>query len=229
MGPRNCYKILLVILLMIALSQAVGAKTAADYINDGEFHLFGGEYNAAIDDFDTAIALNPSSARAWFDKGLTLNYQGNYGSAIQAFDRAIALDSTYDSAWYSKGDALIALGKHQDAYEAYNKAIQVNPDFVANLFGRGRALYEWGNDQGSKGDALNAHLKYQAAIGDFDRVLKSFPKHPDAIKYRQLAFEKFNSYVTPTTKAGQPLPFMVLIALVIGAVGLTGVGLRSRI
>jgi tetratricopeptide (TPR) repeat protein len=121
-------------------------------------------------------ALNRRSAKAFTNKGATIQIQGKalldrgdnllakgkYSDSIDAFDKAIKYDSEDVGAFSNKGSSLAALGEDHKAIEAHDKAIELKP----------LSPKVWNN----KGEALMRQEKYSEAIEIFDRGIEAFSK-----------------------------------------------------
>jgi len=64
------------------------------------------KYNDAIDCFDSAIKLEPSSVVSWYHKGIALGRLSRIEEALRCFDKAIELMPSYAEAWAGKGSML---------------------------------------------------------------------------------------------------------------------------
>ena len=72
---------------------ANAARTAAaQLIASGRALSDAGDYDAAIADYDRAIAINPDDAAAYYNRGLAKAGKGDYDAAIADCERAGALD-----------------------------------------------------------------------------------------------------------------------------------------
>jgi len=76
-----------------------------------------GNHKQAIGDFDRAIAINPTYANAYNNRGIAYGGLGNYKQAIGDFDRAIAINPTRADAYNNRGAAYDKLGNHNQAIE----------------------------------------------------------------------------------------------------------------
>ena len=128
-----------------------------------KYHL--GNYEAAIKDFDKAIALNPQFAPYYYNRGLAKGDLGYYEEAIKDFDKAIELNPQYAEAYFKRGNAKIALGNYAEAIKDYNKAIALNTQDAIAYNNRGFA---------------NARLgKYEDAITDYKKAIEMDPTLKD--------------------------------------------------
>ncbi|MGC6531325.1 MAG: tetratricopeptide repeat protein [Candidatus Puniceispirillaceae bacterium] len=69
-------------------------KKAIDYFHDGVAHYSSGDYHAAIDDYDKAIALDPDDAASYNNRGIAKRELGQHQSAEADFKKACQLDQT---------------------------------------------------------------------------------------------------------------------------------------
>ena len=69
-----------------------------------------GASDKALDDFDSAIRLDPNNVRAYFNRGLASAHNGGYQNAIKDFDRVIRLDPKNLDAYNARACRLRKLG-----------------------------------------------------------------------------------------------------------------------
>ena len=92
--------------------------------------LFSGDFDAAREMVDRAVALNSNSLHAWEQRGWTYVIAGQPEEAIRSFVRTIRLspfDPSLFSAFTGMGAAFIGLGRFDEAVAATKKAIRQNP------------------------------------------------------------------------------------------------------
>ena len=91
-----------------------------------------GDFDAAIEMVDRAVALNPNSASVWDNRSWVYQYAGRAQEAIQSFERAIRL-SPLDPMLYSRfagmGIALLKLNRFEEAVAAANRALRQDQTF----------------------------------------------------------------------------------------------------
>ena len=86
-----------------------------------------GNYDRAIQDYDQAIRLDPSSALAYNNRGRTQHLKGEYELAIKDYGEAIDLDSDYPLAFYNRGLARFDQGLFIGAVPDFVRAVQLDP------------------------------------------------------------------------------------------------------
>ncbi len=138
-------------------------------------HLLGlalglaGQPEAALEEFDRALALNPSYVEAHLNRAITLNDLSRYEEAREAF--RLAWDSDHSAGRpFSRsvsarlanmhmelGDLYADLGSYNEAVEQYQVAANLRPDFLDIRTKLARALMERG-DLKSATDELVAVL-----------------------------------------------------------------------
>jgi tetratricopeptide (TPR) repeat protein len=133
------------------------ALTSDDYISRGATYQMLGKYEAALADYDRAISLDPSDARAYNNRGNTYDALGKVEAALADFDRAVALDPANAEAYNNRGLTFHALGKYGAALVDYDRAIAINPQFSETWY--------------NKGNVLNGQGRYEEALVDYDRAI----------------------------------------------------------
>ena len=86
----------------------------------GDMYFESGQYIDAIVTYDKALAVNPTCADCYNDRGLSSYYLGDVNSALDSFDKAVALKPDFTHAWLSKGFVLVSTGRYQEAIAPLN-------------------------------------------------------------------------------------------------------------
>jgi tetratricopeptide (TPR) repeat protein len=103
----------------------------ATYVNRGVIYNRMGEPEAALADFDIALARDPGLGEAMINRGNSLYLKGDYSSAISEYERALETGtSKAHVAWFNIGLAEEARKRPDAAAAAYRKALEINPDFA---------------------------------------------------------------------------------------------------
>ncbi|MGO9339454.1 MAG: tetratricopeptide repeat protein [Terracidiphilus sp.] len=125
-----------------------------------------GEYEAAIPEWNKAIAMNPGDARAHNNFGQTLEHAGQTEAAIAEFRKAVAAKPQYPEGQNNLAIALASVGNRGEAIEHYKLAIEANPGYAEAHSNLGRALAEQG--------------RIAEAIEQFEDALKISPEYSEA-------------------------------------------------
>ena len=123
-GDRRCSAALANPALSVALR-------AATLVNRGIIAMDSGRVDAALRDFDAAIALAPDAADAHVNKGIILlRIDGRAADAVAALTRALDLvPRRPEIVYYHRGIANETLGRLRAAYEDFAVAAQLAPDW----------------------------------------------------------------------------------------------------
>ena len=89
--------------------------SASEYYEHGNRALQRREYQAAINDYTRAIALDPDDAFAYNNRGLAYGNIDDFQAAIRDYDKAIALDPDDAEVYNNRGLAKSKLGNLHEA------------------------------------------------------------------------------------------------------------------
>jgi protein O-mannosyl-transferase len=117
-----------------------------------------GQTERALEDYEKAIAINPSFDKAYVNRGHVLfKIKGQYDRAIADFDRAIALNSSAFEAYNNRGSVYYITGWYDKAMADYDRAIVLNPSSFEAYNNRALVFYVKG--------------QREKAIADFDKAI----------------------------------------------------------
>ena len=134
--------------------------------NLGLIHALQGKHQLALEDYDSALKIQPDDAEVLVNKGSTYNDIKNYVLALATLEKAIQINPDIPEAWSNKGIALNNLNLYQESINAYNVAIKLAPSY-----------YEaWSN----KSVPLNKLKRFVEASGACDRALSIKPDYAEA-------------------------------------------------
>jgi len=132
-----------------------------------------GRCEAAIQEFNRALELNPRLAPAYSNRGNCYWNLKNINQAIQDYSASLALDSTQPEVLATRGMANSRIGNWTQAEPDLREAIRLgsrNPSAYHNL-----------------GYTLFMQRRYLDAIQYFDQALELQPDLALALRYRGLA------------------------------------------
>lgn len=160
----------------------VGAKTAVEWVNEGNYLVQAGKYEEAIQAYDEALKINPQNANVWNNKGTALRNLGKDDEAIKAYGEALKIDPQFAIAWDNKGNALGILGRYDEANKAFNEALKINPQYADAWYGKGNNYFYSGD--------------YNKAIEMFDRAIAIDPDFENAKKGKSNAMNEIAKVMT---------------------------------
>jgi tetratricopeptide (TPR) repeat protein len=133
-----------------------------------------GKYSQALDDFNTAIKLNPNFYQAYANKALIEHYMGNDVQSVADYARAIQINPNYDEAYIGRGDVYRQAGHLDQALNDFQKAIDLNTT-------DGRAYY-------GRGMIYQARGQHAQAINDFSSAISRAPNVAEPYDARGLSY-----------------------------------------
>ena len=129
---------------------------AAVYFYKGVNEAEKQNYDAAISNYEKAIALNSEYTAAYNNLGVVYNDKGDIETAIIYYEKAIALNSEYGTAYNNLGVTYGEKGDIETAIIYVKKAIAINPNDADAYNNLGNAYYK-------KGDIETAIIYFKKA------------------------------------------------------------------
>lgn len=115
----------------------------------GRLAFASGRYREAADEFATAVAADPKSARALVNLGTALGQLGDLNAAIEKYQQALVVDPDQTTAHFNLGSSLVELQRAAEAIPHLEAVLESTPyDAEAHLL-LARALVATGDDWAS--------------------------------------------------------------------------------
>ncbi|MBI5676376.1 MAG: tetratricopeptide repeat protein [Nitrospirae bacterium] len=125
-----------------------------------------GRIDEAINEYKTALRLNPDYAEAYSNLGSAYFIQSRIDEAINAYRAVLTLNPNIPEAHNNLGNAYATQGRIEEAINEYQTAIRINTDDV-------KAYYNLGNAYLAKG-------RIDEAINEYRTALKLNPDYANA-------------------------------------------------
>lgn len=104
------------------------------YVRRGELYRTHADWNAALADFDTILALDPGNQWVDLAKGRLMADASWLLTAKAYLDRFIAVQPKHAEALTSRARVLTRLNLHLGAADDYDAAIRLSPEAIPELF-----------------------------------------------------------------------------------------------
>lgn len=129
-----------------SLLKAIGRGTppnvaaALRLIEDGRQQMQQGAYDAALDRFERAVAIDPTSSHGYYFLARVHLLKKDYDQAIAFASRAASLSAHTDRVYLGRirsleGAAFEEVGRYPDARKAYQQAVEADPNNLAAQVG----------------------------------------------------------------------------------------------
>ncbi|XP_062824366.1 tetratricopeptide repeat protein 6 isoform X1 [Anolis carolinensis] len=191
-----------------------GSSSAFNYCRRGAIYRKLGKMQAAMDDLEKAINLEPALIDAYWHRHLIFLYQNKTLPALEDLNFIIKYNKTHADAYLSRADIYKKQGDNSLAIINYTLAAKSRPTDDEIYYKRGEAHEDEGDLQlaiddytkclyynPKRTDALMKHGIYyfnksawNAAVNDFTTVIEEDPNHAEARTYRGRAYLKLEKY-----------------------------------
>jgi tetratricopeptide (TPR) repeat protein len=154
---------------LVKVSESIAKKGDLGILNlleTGYIGLESNDYNAALDAFSKAIAINPFSAVPYFARGKMYLKYGEYEKARQDFEIILSIEDSAQARLYM-GVCYTGLGKSTDALIELSLAISASPKYAEAYAARG-SLYLKLNEFGKALKDMDNAIKFDSKnLGHF--------------------------------------------------------------
>ncbi len=133
------------------------------------------DYNKAIEDFKTAIKLDPKWAAPYNYLGFIYNAQGKYKEAIVVLKEAVSLAPNWSWPWNNLGNAQQNTDNIEEAISSYNRSIECDPEYFYPHYNLGHLYYNI--------------KEYEKAVEFYNNALDLNPEYTDSYNGLGLSLE----------------------------------------
>jgi len=140
-------------------------KLALAHLNRGHYRYHNDQPDKALEDFSTAIEINPEFPRAYINRSFIYMERNDTQKALQDYNSYLKLMSPYDisgnilnppvsDALGNRGLIYSKTGRYEKALIDFDLAIKLNPQNLNNYLNRAFAYYKLGRIAEARQDAL---------------------------------------------------------------------------
>jgi len=144
----------------------VSPRSEVAHLGIGWVYFQKDQMDAAIEEFEKVVEINPYHAEAYYNLGSAFAQKGQVDKAVVQYQRALELKPDYADACYNLGNALIQKGQVDEAIVQYQKALGINPNLALA--------------HNNLGVAFIQKRQVDEAIGQYQMALKINPNFADA-------------------------------------------------
>ena len=112
------------------------ASDAREFVARGNHYFVTGEFDKAIRDFDEAVKLDPTSAKAYYGRGCARARRDEDSKAVADFTQAIKLDPKDTSSYVDRSIVQLMRGEWEKALADCDEAVKLDPKHANALANR---------------------------------------------------------------------------------------------
>jgi len=156
------------------------------------------DFQAAYQDYNKAVDLDPEMTEAWKGMGQTALYQGQYPEAVRCLEKAVSLDPGTGGAARDLGLAYALAGNTAKALANMGLAINKAPD-ADNYFHLAYLHHLRGNSAQAQKNFLRAREQDSDILNTRKLWLEIMPDSSPVIPYFRAELDKAATYLAPKT------------------------------
>lgn len=129
---------------------------AATYYNRGNAYREMENYDKAIEDFTSAISLNPNYTKAYSNRGAVYTALERYPEALEDFTKVLDLSPGNALHHFNRGLVYHKMGRLDEALKDFDEAVKLNDKFSSSYYARSFVHEEKGDMEKALEDARMA-------------------------------------------------------------------------
>jgi tetratricopeptide (TPR) repeat protein len=118
----------MIFIISIIFIIRIQAQPVSIYIISGSQNIDTNNISEEVEKYDNQIAEDPSSAIAYFNRGVAKYILRDFSGAISDFNKVIEINPQYAEAYYARGLFKNVLGDIEESKMDYDKAVELNPE-----------------------------------------------------------------------------------------------------
>jgi tetratricopeptide (TPR) repeat protein len=140
------------------LEEAIGSDSTSvyAYIERAYQNMSEGKYALALQDYNTAIKLDPHDPDTWLNRGFVREKLNDPDGAYSDFTKALTLKEDFVKAWLNRGNLLNKTGRLDEAIQDYAVAITYDPSYAPAYYNRAVVHQKKGEQKEACRDVMKA-------------------------------------------------------------------------
>ncbi len=175
--------------------ESSGADVLYDY--RGRSHIGLWKFEAALEDFQHALTLNPNNPSLYVDIGNIFYHQQDWPQAVAMYQQALDIRPDYVRAYQGLGATSAIQGNYQQAIQYYKQAIALKEDYALAYCSLGGAHHRLGNQE----EAVTALEKCLKFVGANEALKTAAERNLSIIKQLLTVTPTFTFTPSPTPTA----------------------------
>ncbi len=181
---KTLIKVLSVLFVTLLITVSAFAQDmkpdAGKLYNDGNQKLKSGDYTAAIDSYDKALAIE-QDYRIYYQKGIALKKLSKLDDAKQSFEESLKAKPDFEAAYNALGGVYFSMGNYEKAVENFEKVLSTTKNSnVKNAVQKNLSIAyaKMGENAISEGNSKNAidYLEKAVANSNYDAAYLALAK-----------------------------------------------------
>jgi len=142
--------------LAIQSNKLEGPVLARAYFDRGNVHHDMDDAESAMDDYNTALGINPQFADAYFNRAVCFREKNELDRALEDYRMSMALNPDDELAHNNMGYVYFRKGEYELAVKEYSRAIELRPEYARAYGNRAFAWLALGREDLARKDAEKA-------------------------------------------------------------------------
>ncbi len=135
-----------------------------------------GNYEQAIADYNSCLAIQPDDAGALHSRGLAYERMGKSDRALEDYQQATSTNPQLADVYINRGVELGRIGQFRQSIDSLTEGIRLAPANPNGYFNRATTYLQLGD--------------FENAIADFSRVIQLSSNDEDAYYWRGISYEE---------------------------------------
>lgn len=187
---------------------SLNPKSSMAHHNVGTLMMQRGDLTSARQEYEAALAIDPTDPKTMADLGTVLLRLGHADEAMEKYEGALQIDPDYAEASYDLGNALREAGRLPEAIDRYRQALKLDSNYAEAHNNLGSALVQSGRVEDGMDEyavALTLDPNYAEAHYNLGSALMEAGRVPGAMEEFEIALRIDPNYAEAMSNLGNAL------------------------